>query len=45
MFEVYDRLTGKVMAKYDDKKKARAKMDRLDRAYGAYRYNVRTVGA
>jgi hypothetical protein len=43
MFEVYDRITGKVMATYADRKKARAKVDRLDNAYGAYRYSFRTL--
>lgn len=45
MFQVYDRLTGKIIATYTDRVKARRKVDSLDRAYGGYRYNVRTLTA
>ena len=44
-FEIVDSKTGKVIGKpYSSKSRARARVDRLDNEYGAYRYQVRRVG-
>ena len=45
-YEVVDSRTGKVMGKpYTSKSRARARADKLDNDYGAYRYKVRKVGS
>ncbi len=45
-FEIVDSKTGKVMGKpYSSRSRARARVDRLDNEYGAYRYKVRRVGS
>ena len=45
-FEIVDSKTGKVVGKpYSSRSRARARVDRLDNEYGAYRYKVRRVGS
>jgi hypothetical protein len=45
-FEVYDPKTNKVVGgPYASRSRARARADKLDNAYGAYRYRVRRVGS
>ena len=45
-FEIVDSKTGKVIGKpYSSRSRARARVDRLDNEYGAYRYKVRRVGS
>lgn len=44
IFQVYDRHTGLNLGKpLGTRKAAHTKVDRLDNAYGAYRYGVRTI--
>lgn len=43
-YVIIDRHTMQQVGKpYTDRKRARARVDKLDNAYGAYRYSVRTV--
>lgn len=45
-YEIVDTKTGKVVGKpYNSRSRARARVDRLDNEYGAYRYRVRQVGS
>ena len=45
-FEIVDSKTGKVLGKpYSSRSRARARADKLDNEYGAYRYKVRRVGS
>ena len=45
-YEVVDSRTDKVLGKpYNSKSRARARADKLDNEYGAYRYKVRRVGS
>lgn len=44
-YEVVDKQTGKVLSVHDNRVRASRKVDRLDNAYGAYRYFVRTIYA
>lgn len=43
MYQVIDRQTGAVMGTYDSSIKARRRVDKLDNAYGAYRYYVKSI--
>lgn len=48
MFQIIDKQTGLVVGKpYSSRSRARARADKLDNEYGAYRYYVRsaTTGA
>ena len=42
-YQVIDFKTGQVMGIYVSRRRARAKADKLDLEYGAYRYFVRAV--
>ncbi len=42
-YEVVDRKTGKIMGMYLTYSGARRARDRLDNAYGAYRYQARLI--
>lgn len=42
-FRVIDPRTGKVMGTYVDRARASRARDRLDNAYGAYRYRVERI--
>jgi len=43
MYEVIDRQTGKQVGIYKTHKTARRAVDRLDNAYGGYRYYARQI--
>jgi len=46
MYRIVDTKTGQQVGKnYKSRSRARAQADKLDNAYGAYRYIVRIVGA
>lgn len=46
MLEIIDRQTGYRVGKpYNDRIRARRRVDRLDNEYGAYRYYVRAIEA
>lgn len=42
-YKVVDVKTGAIMGTYSSRKRAQTKADKLDNAYGAYRYSVRLV--
>lgn len=44
MYEIFDRVTGEVVATTKTKAGARRVADRRDRAYGCYRYAIREAG-
>ena len=43
MYAVIDNKTGATVSTHADARRARAKRDRLDLAYGAVRYSVRRI--
>jgi NhaP-type Na+/H+ and K+/H+ antiporter len=43
MYEVVDRKTNVIMGKYKTRQSARRAVDRLDNAYGGYRYFSRSI--
>lgn len=45
IFQVIDRQTGRIVGTYKNRNRARTQVDKLDNAYGAYRYSVRTIFA
>ena len=42
-YQVIERMTGEVMGTYSTRSRARARVDRLDLEYGAYRYFVKII--
>jgi hypothetical protein len=42
-YQVIDRMTGEVMGTYSTRSRARARRERLDLEYGAYRYFVKFI--
>lgn len=40
-FKVIDRQTGETIGTYSTEKRARSKKDKMDNAYGGYRYYVK----
>lgn len=45
MYQVIDKQTQKVISTHKTRVQASRKVDRLDNAYGAYRYFVKTIYA
>lgn len=43
MYQVIELKTGFVIGTYSTRKRARNKADKLDNAYGAYAYTVRSI--
>jgi len=42
-YQVIDRMTGQVMGTYSTRSRARARVDRLDLEYDAYRHFVKII--
>lgn len=43
VYQVIDRITGKIVGTYNNRRSAQNKRDKLDNQYGGYRYYVKAV--